>query len=787
MHNHRPSFLFRTFVCAAAAALPRRAAVPSRRAAFAFPSAHSFRAVLAATFVLAFIFALVPVSALAQPNHSPDFDPPWLVRDGVFRGKIFLPAQPAPEERAAAATLAHWIQKITDASPEIATEPPDSAFAPPPGLYIGNTALAAARRIAPPARAGETWLWRPVGTGALCLLGNTPLATRLAAGEFLQRHFDITFLLPGEWGAEWTPSRAIRMPAAGQITIPGYKWRNLTTNNPTTPSTSASSAPAETPAVRDWMRNNGLGEHPTFAGGLDAAFDPAVLRARPEFQPTLNAQRRLDSGAALAAPGAATHAAHRAAAFFLAHPTAPAFPLGPAPGQPPSGARDESHATRSLAPLEAQFDGLPDYSNYFFVFLNRVATALWPKPAPAKDQPRWDASRWSDPVANPTNISDNTPASSAANNSSAANPAAAALPIGIPTAAAHPAASSAPAAPPPEKFLACAVGFTCSRLPDFPLHPNILPVLCADRSRWNDPTFRLRDAARIRQWAHSGARHFGIMDTGLDRPAPVPRVYFDEQIDSIRHGVESGASLYSTGGQLDWGFDAPAAWLAARLTLYPGQLSALLLNHFFNEAYGPASAHMRDFFDLAAACRTTANSAANPNSTNLVNPTNPNLVNSVNPAATVNHPAIATANAADITISPAAQAQMRTALDRAEAAFPGTFWPTRQNTAMPSATAAAHRANERLARQQIRVRMTSLAFAVTERHLALQRHLATTNANAAAPVAIGFPTVSNATAPVKTPPADSTANTLHRELEQARELWQKSEINPAAPNPAPTN
>jgi hypothetical protein len=264
--------------------------------------------------ILLFVAALcLPAApdASAQPSASPETEPIWLVRERTFRGKIFLPANPAPEERQAAATLALWVNKVTGATPPIATEDAD-IFAP--GIYLGATRHAAQRKITAPRSPGETWHWEPAGHGALFLLGNSPLATQLAVGDFLQIHFGVTFLLPGEWGAEWLPLRVVPMPAVSRSVEPGYKWRFL-------------SGVGSGAAHQDWMRNNGLGAFPLFTHALHGVFDAEIAKSRPDFFPLLGGERRLPSGRGpwepqpnLAAPGAATHAARRAAAISAISP-----------------------------------------------------------------------------------------------------------------------------------------------------------------------------------------------------------------------------------------------------------------------------------------------------------------------------------------------------------------------------------------------------------------------------------------------------------------------------------
>ncbi|MDR1497324.1 MAG: DUF4838 domain-containing protein [Puniceicoccales bacterium] len=586
-------------------------------------------------FLLAVIVAGLFAPLASQPVFGPEFDVGWLVRDGVFNGKIYLPNNPASEERDAAETLAVWIERVSGVKPEIAAE---GAGAAASGIYTGATRRAGELGVRAPDADGEAWAWEMRNGNALFILGNTPLATRLAVGEFIQRHLGVAFLLPGEWGAEWERRGMIAAPRSPHVCRPAYRWRYL-------------GGLGDSPEAATWLRDNGFGVLPSFSHALHHVFDAEIARKRPDFFPLLDGRRELPSGRGalepqpnLAAPGAATHAARRAAAFFSENPREKVFPLGINDNM----TWDESETSRVLAPPGRYFRGKPDYSNYVFVFMNRVATALWPSPVGVPGR-GWDAVRWRD-----------------------------LMPLG-----GEPPVAITP--PPPDKLLGCIAYSHCERTPDFPLHPNIFPVLTADRSQWRDPVFRQHDSRLIRQWARSGVRHFGLYDYYYGRDFLLPRVFFDEEIDSIRWGADNGASLFYAELYPEWSFDAPKAWLAGRLLLYPSQNSALLLRHFFNEAYGPAAAPMREFFDTAGLCWEER----------------------AGPARWLKFWRVENMGAL---VSVENQRRMRTALDEAARSFPPAH----------PVSLAAHD-NNRLLRQQVRVRMVSLAFEVTERFLAYYR------------------------------------------------------------------
>jgi hypothetical protein len=559
-----------------------------------------------------------------------------LVEERRFLGKIFIPSDATDEERAAARTLATWVREVTGATAEIVPEPDEVEAGDPPGagVYVGATRQAALQRVRAPEGAGDAWLWEERHRRALFILGNSPVATRLAVGDFVRRHLGVVFLVPGEWGAEWTPRRTLVVPRGAHVRRPSYLWRNLSVG------TSA--------AEGEWCRNNGLGDLPLINHSLHTVFDKAAAGSHPEFFPTIGGVRKLPSGRGgyepqphLAAPGAASYAARRASDFFARDAASSVFSLSINDNM----GWDETAETRALAPRGCFFRNRPDYSGYVFAFMNRVATALWPAPTGVE----WDAARWRDAGVGVGGIPPLT-------------------------------------AVPPEKLLTCLAYHHCENVPGFALHPNIFPVLTADRSQWRDPAFREEDRDLIRRWARSGVRHFGLYDYYYGNDHLVPRIFLRHEAESIRWGAENGASLFYAEVNANWGFDGPKSWLAAQLLLDAGQEPGALLERYFNEAYGPAAASMREFFAIAERCWDEQ----------------------PGPARWIKFWLLE--NAATL-FPPGRQRQMRAALANAERVFPPPRLPrnAREAKAQPG--------HDRLLRQRARVRMTSLAFASTERLL----------------------------------------------------------------------
>ncbi len=148
----------------------------------------------------------------------------------------------------------------------------------------------------------------------------------------------------------------------------------------------------------------------------------------------------------------------------------------------------------------------------------------------------------------------------------------------------------------PQAYLGCLAYFWCENVPDFPVHPNVLPWLTADRSQYYDPAFRAEDLELIRRWGRSGCRTFGLYEYAYGYPFVVPRQFFAAQQESLQVAWEAGARAYVAEAYPEWPFDAPKLWVTARLLWKPQADVYGLLREFCQGYYGPASDPMMAFF-----------------------------------------------------------------------------------------------------------------------------------------------------------------------------------------------
>ena len=331
----------------------------------------------------ALLFA--PVAALAETAFAPEYDisaenlpgaekvdpfevePPrerFLARNGRVFAKIYLSADGAKSgEISAALDVAEWLARVAGAKAEIPVETeienPRSLADVPTGIYVGATRLAARLGIFAPAGLGETCVVETRGN-AVFIVGKTPAATRIAAGEFLRRVLGVDFVWPGDDGAEWTPLGEIPFPRGSFSIVPAFAWRLV--------------------GVRDaaWSAHLGFGALPQFSHNLGAVFSKEIYAERPELAPEVFGARRPNfSGGYAPQPNLTSAAALDVAVaaaekFFEKNPDAPLFSLGinDATNWDESAASEEAYGALSF------FRNLPNRSDYYYGFVNRAAEKI---------------------------------------------------------------------------------------------------------------------------------------------------------------------------------------------------------------------------------------------------------------------------------------------------------------------------------------------------------------------------------------------------------------------------
>lgn len=288
----------------------------------------------------------------------------FLARNGRVFGKIFLSAtQTDPGDMSAAFDLSTWLTRVAGASEEVPvemeTENPTSLAELPTGIYIGNTQAAEKLGIFAPVGDGETYVIETRGN-AVFIVGKTPMATRIAVGEFLRQVLGIEFVWPGDNGAEWSPRDEIPFPRVRIEHVPAFAWRLIGTRD------------------ADWNIHLGFGELPRYSHNLGNIFNKAVYAEKPVLAPEVFGKKYTDYTGYYAPqpnlknPAAVDVTLEAAKEFFEKNPDAPMFALG---------INDTTNWDESLESEKAYgrisfYRNLPDRSNYYYDYVNRAADAV---------------------------------------------------------------------------------------------------------------------------------------------------------------------------------------------------------------------------------------------------------------------------------------------------------------------------------------------------------------------------------------------------------------------------
>jgi hypothetical protein len=136
------------------------------------------------------------------------------------------------------------------------------------------------------------------------------------------------------------------------------------------------------------------------------------------------------------------------------------------------------------------------------------------------------------------------------------------------------------------------------RAPTIPAHPDIFPFVCADRMAYANRAFAVADADNLIAWKKSGIQRLGIYDYWHGSSQCVPRINFTAQSLAIKTASDSGATAWKAEMGPIWAFDAPKAWLGAKLLIDPSADADALLTKWFEAAYGPGAESMRETYRM---------------------------------------------------------------------------------------------------------------------------------------------------------------------------------------------
>ena len=153
----------------------------------------------------------------------------------------------------------------------------------------------------------------------------------------------------------------------------------------------------------------------------------------------------------------------------------------------------------------------------------------------------------------------------------------------------------------PDKYLGTLAYYWAENAPDFPVHPQVVPFLTADRSQGYDAVFWREELALQAQWAKAGPRRLGLYDYLFGAGFIVPRIHPHLIADSLRHARAAGFTDYFCEATPNWGIDGPMTWLVAQLLADPGQNVDVLLGEYYERYFQESAIPMRRLFERCEA------------------------------------------------------------------------------------------------------------------------------------------------------------------------------------------
>jgi hypothetical protein len=290
-----------------------------------------------------------------------------IVESGEPRATLASPAANTPPEvQRATAEFQRVLKKMTGAALPVG-EPTTG-----PRIHIGRDAFVEKAGLKLDVLDEDGFVIQTVGSRDLVLAGRNPHGTEFAVYRFLQKHGGVRWYFPTELG-EVVPRRAsFGVGRLAERHEPSFKSRQW-----------SSAAPFD---KGEWERHNLCRPRYSFHHNLLNVFAASKLYDKhPDWFPEIKGQRKRPASdndhhwqPCLANPEVARYAAGAARKYFDAHPAATSFSLGM--NDTAASGFCECAACRTLDPADPAQQktprGMPNYSNRFYTFMNRVAEEL---------------------------------------------------------------------------------------------------------------------------------------------------------------------------------------------------------------------------------------------------------------------------------------------------------------------------------------------------------------------------------------------------------------------------
>lgn len=133
---------------------------------------------------------------------------------------------------------------------------------------------------------------------------------------------------------------------------------------------------------------------------------------------------------------------------------------------------------------------------------------------------------------------------------------------------------------------------------DIGVHPNIIPFLTNERSRWNDPVYREKDIRLTKSWTSVANNNIGWYDYVYGYNYLTPRVWPHSMQEYLQWAKENGVNYYVAEYYPNWG-EGPKAWVLSKLLWDPNQDVDQLLNEWYVRFAGEKAApKLKEYYDI---------------------------------------------------------------------------------------------------------------------------------------------------------------------------------------------
>lgn len=161
----------------------------------------------------------------------------------------------------------------------------------------------------------------------------------------------------------------------------------------------------------------------------------------------------------------------------------------------------------------------------------------------------------------------------------------------------------------PDRYVGALAYYWCENTPSFPLHPQVIPFLTADRAQGYDSAFVAEERALQTKWGEL-SRNRAATERAAPVPPPrlgiydyvygggflIPRTHPRLIADHLRHAAGAGFTDYYAEIYPNWGLDGPMPWLLTQLVRAPETPVDCLLDEYYARYFQEAAEPMRRFY-----------------------------------------------------------------------------------------------------------------------------------------------------------------------------------------------